>query len=295
MISRPSGDEQGRTRIGCVSYLNALPLIEGLSKTAGVEVVRAAPSDLLPMLEAGAVDAALLSVIDSQRSRTPVALMPCGVIGCDGRTLTVRVYGTAPFERTRRVHADAESHTAAALARVVLRRLYGASAEVVAHDVAAARARGEWPDTLLMIGDKVVAAAPPEGVYPHELDLGEAWKRLTGMGFTYAAWACLARDAATDRVRRAAALLDRARRRNAVRTDRVAIEHAAAHAWPAPLAREYLSSLLRYDAGPPGSARRASIERFFDWCAEDGVLERRSPTVWLDAAPAPEASAPCRV
>ncbi len=283
-----AGDRGAAVRLGCVSYLNALPLIEGLEKAAGVTIRRAPPSELLAMLRAGEVGVALLSLIDSQRSPEAITLIPAGVIGCDGRTLTVRVYSRVPFERVTRVHADADSHTGAALARVALRRLHGASAEVVRFDARAARAGGApWPETALMIGDKVVAGAPPHGEYAHELDLGEAWKRLTGMGFTYAAWACLTSEAGSERVRLARDLLDRQRRHNATRLDRVALDRAAEHGWPAGEAREYLGSLLRYDAGGPGSARRASIERFFDWCAEDGVTERRRPTAWLDESPAP--------
>ncbi len=292
MISRASGEGPTVTRLGCVSYLNALPLVEGLEKTQDVKIVRAAPAALLPMLESGEVDAALLSLLDAQKSAAPIALMPCGVIACDGRTLTVRVFSATPFERVRTVHADAESHTAAALVRVALKRLYGAQAQVVPHDAIACAARGEWPETLLMIGDKVIASAPPPGTYAYELDLGEAWKRLTGMGFTYAAWACLAERASSAPVKNALTLLDRARRQNTMRVDRIAVERSAEHGWPAPLAREYLGSLLRYDAGPPGSARRESIERFFDWCVEDGALERRSPVVWLDELPADELAAP---
>ena len=39
------------------------------------------------------------------------------------------------------------------------------------------------PQAMLLIGDKVVTASPPATDYPHQLDLGEAWKTLTGLPF----------------------------------------------------------------------------------------------------------------
>ena len=42
----------------------------------------------------------------------------------------------------------------------------------------------------LLIGDKVVTDAPPTDRYPHQMDLGEAWKDLTGLPFVYAMWMC---------------------------------------------------------------------------------------------------------
>ena len=50
------------------------------------------------------------------------------------------------------------------------------------------------PETMLLIGDKVVNAAPDATVYPHQLDLGEQWKALTGLLFVFAMW-MMRRDA----------------------------------------------------------------------------------------------------
>ena len=92
-------------RVGCVSYLNTVPLIEGLERCEGVELVRAVPSRLGAMLEAGEVDVALASLIDAARSRIPLAALPVGMIGCDGPTMTVRLFSNVPFVicRIRRV------------------------------------------------------------------------------------------------------------------------------------------------------------------------------------------------
>lgn len=279
--------QQPRTlRLGCVRYLNTLPLIEGLEKAADIDLVPAAPARLIDLLLARDVDAALISIIDAQRSPEPLTLIPSGMIGCDGPTLTVRLYSAAPLERITTLAADADSHTAIALCRVLLARRFGVTPRVAdfAAPVDAARAASaEWPEAVLLIGDKVVTAAPPPSRYPHTLDLGEAWKEWTGLPFVYAAWACRAEDAASPRARLIRDLLDRQRRHNATRLDWIVASRAPERGWPTGLAADYVGNLLRYDPGEPDSPFRAAVERFFDEAHALGLAPRRAPVRWLDA------------
>ncbi|MGD9693358.1 MAG: menaquinone biosynthetic enzyme MqnA/MqnD family protein [Phycisphaerales bacterium] len=275
-------------KLGCVSYLNTLPLIEGLEKTAGVGLDRAAPARLIDLLTSGQVEAGLISLIDAQRSAAPLALMPCGMIGCDGATLTVRLYSTKPIGEITRVHVDAESHTAVALLRVLLARVHGVRAEVVEFDArervvrhgGGADDQVEWPEALLLIGDKVVTQSPPAVRYPHQMDLGEGWKEWAGLPFVYAAWMCRAEDAESERMRATARLLDRQRRRNGVRADRVATGHARERGWPEDLARDYLGRKLRFD--PEMEGAREAVERFFDEAFALGLIAERRETVWME-------------
>jgi len=126
-----------------------------------------------------------------------------------------------------------------------------------------------WPNALLMIGDKVVTDAPPPSRYPHQLDLGEAWKQWTGMPFVYAVWACRESQANTPRVVLGASLLDRQRRHNATRLEWIISQRAQSHRWPQPLAREYLGELLRYECGV---REREAAERFVDEASRAGLL-----------------------
>lgn len=286
-------DHADPVRIGCVSYLNTVPMIEGLERARAATLIPAPPARLVDLLTANRPDraeVALLSIIDAQRSPEPVALIPCGMIGCDGPTLTVRLYSAVPIERITRVHADAESHTGLALLRVLLAERWGIRPEVVEFDARERMARdagGEgaeaaaWPEAMLLIGDKVVTDSPPAVRYPHQLDLGEAWKALTGLPFVYAAWACLERDAESPRVRAAATLLDRQRRHNATRLDWIITRRGPQRGWPIDLAQRYLHDLLRYEVGP---REREAVERFFDLAHAHGVLRERRAIRWLDAA-----------
>lgn len=263
-------------RIACVRFLNTLPLIDGLERLEGVELVATVPSRIGEMVASGEADVGLASLIDAATLPEPLMLLPVGMIGCDGRTLTVRLFSDVPFDRVRRIHADSDSRTSIVLARVLLERLHGIRPEVVRFDAREGVAEEAeemsdlWPETLLLIGDKVVTSHPPPGRYPHQMDLGEAWRSLTGLPFVYAAWACRASEVDSPRIREIASVLDRARRRNAMRLGWLASRRAPEHRWPTPLAREYLTRLLRYEVD---ERAREGAERFLVEASDLGLIE----------------------
>ena len=239
-------------RIAFVRYLNTRPLVEGLERVSGVELLAAAPSHIAGLVRSGAADIGLASIVDAVSQGEALAVLPVGMIGCDGATMTVRLYSSAPLDRVTRVHADTESHTSVALCGVVFEQRHGRAPEMVAFD---ARERisdagpEEWPEAMLLIGDKVVTDSPPAVRYPYQLDLGEAWHELTGLPFVYAAWMCRASEADSPRIAAAAAVLDRQLRHNLGRLDWLIEKRAPEHHWPADLARRYVGELLRYRMG----------------------------------------------
>jgi chorismate dehydratase len=260
-------------RIGTVEYLNTVPLIAGMSGVAGVELVPAVPSRIGAMLASGEVDLGLVSMVDIVRADPSMVVLPAGMIGCDGPTMTVRIFSRVPLAEITTLHADTDSHTSVALARVLLDRLHGVKPEIRdfhARENPLDDSGGESPESVLLIGDKVVTGSPQAVRYPHSLDLGEAWHTLTGLPFVYAAWACLASRADEPAIREAAVLLDRTRRRNAMRPDQIVNDAAVSHRWPVGLAKEYVGALLRYDLG---DREETAIGAFVDACIETGVME----------------------
>lgn len=273
-------------RLGTVEYLNTAPLIEGLARTAGITLFPAVPSRIIDLLLSDQTDLGLVSLIDLARAPTPLSILPVGMIGCDGPTLTVRLFSARPIDAIERIHADTDSHTSVALARVLLKRLHGLTPEIIDFD---ARERATnptsspeesndpaWPETLLLIGDKVVSSSPPAVRYPHQLDLGRAWHDLTGLPFVYAVWACKADRADDPAIHAAAALLDRTRRRNRHRLDAVVNARADRHGWPRDLAREYVGRLLRYDFD---ERALLATRRFLSMAAEDGLVPQADPEI----------------
>lgn len=272
-------------RIGAVRYLNTAPLIEGLDQLQGLTVVPAVPSRLGPMLEAGQVDIALASVVDLVGGRTPLTALPVGMIGCDGPTLTVRVFSEEPLENVREICADTDSHTSVVLCRLLFRMRFGRDVAIVPFDArervvvteAGARPEPEHPPTVLLIGDKVVTDPSPAVRYPYQLDLGEAWKQETGLPFVYAVWACRTADVDKPEIRSAMALLDRQRRHNRTRLDWIAATRAPGARWPTDLAGKYLGRLLRYELG---DRERRAAETFLTRAREAGLLPHTRAIDW---------------
>lgn len=270
-------------KIACVRFLNTAPLIEGLSKLEGLELVPTVPSKIADMVATGAADLGLCSVVDAVRSKVPLTMLPVGMIGCDGPTLTVRVFSRVPWKQITRLHADTDSHTSVALARLILSKAFGLSPEVVDFEASSRHPGDPWPDTVLLIGDKVVTDPPPTHEFPHELDLGEAWKELTGLPFVYATWMCRTQDLAmggprSARIRHAALLLDRQRRHNNTRLGAIVEKHAPLAGWPPDLAGQYLGELLRFDVG---ERERQAVHRFFS-DAHSLSLIPQGGAAWLD-------------
>lgn len=323
--------------LGYVKYLNTLPLVQGLEAWQEVGLVPAAPSRLAEMLVEREVDMALASLVDVARAgaggETPLTLVPAGMIGCDGPTLTVRLFSTKPMEQITTLACDTDSHTSVILAQVILAKQYGVKVRVQAFDVPenlspqelmprdqrlsvdpvrpldrprlheiqdtgplhSQRSRGTdapWPESFLMIGDKVVTDAPPADRYPHQLDLGQAWKEMTGLPFVYAMWMCRSEDVAPTanatcsandsgmrgKIISTARLLDRQRRRNTMRLDWIVQRFASERRWPDDLARKYVYELLRYE---PDARAMAGAERFLEEAAGLGLLPR-VPAAWLE-------------
>ena len=277
-----------RVRIGCVKYLNTLPLIEGLEKNREIELVAAVPAKLGAMLATGEVDLALASVVDFATSTVPFTLIPAGGIGCDGATLTVRLFSQVPLEQVTTLHADTDSHTSVLLARLLLKHCFGRDVSVVDFDArervntSAPAESSEWPQTLLLIGDKVVTDSPPAVRYPHQLDLGEQWKAWTALPFVYAVWMCRAPDAESLKTRTTAALLDRQRRRNLLRTQWLIDRAVDDRRWPRDLATRYVTDYLRYEVGP---REQDAVARFLSECAAMCLLPKVEPR-WMNHQPA---------
>ena len=263
-------------RLGVVSFLNTLPLIDGLERLADVELRCTVPSLLLEKLMTDEVDVALCSSIDYQRSPTPLVIVPAGLLGCDGATLTVRLYSSVEIPSISRVYCDTDSHTSIALMQILLEELHGIEPQLVDYDAREQVAENrlvDRPETMLLIGDKVVTDSPPASRYPHQVDLGAAWRALTGLPFVFGLWLAK-RDADRSRIATAAAILDRQRRHNRERLDLIIHRQAHQRRWPVDLAGGYLKEKLAFELT---ASRRAGLELFFDMAYEHGLIEQRRP------------------
>lgn len=244
-----------------VSFLNARPLQAGLAGQPGVAVNPAVPSRLADLLREGACDVALLPVVDFFRNRDRLVGVSNACIASDGETMTVRVFSRVPPDRIKVLHVDGDSHTSVILAQVLWRELYGQTLLIEPYRPAP-RDSGS-PDAVLLIGDKVINKAPRG--FGFEVDLGAAWKHLTGLPFVFAAW--FGRRDVDHTL--TANLLEQARDAGVRDVEHVAAQFAPQHGWPLDTARTYLRDVMRYTLTPD---MRSAMDRFFALAERHGLL-----------------------
>lgn len=244
-------------RIASVAYFNAKPLIEGLDHDPSLVISLQVPAKLIDGLRTSETDVALLPTIDYQRL-DGLRIIPAGGIGCDGPTLTVRIFSRVPIGQITSLACDTESHTSVALATILLAEQYGRRPELMPLEQGAQSA-----ETLLLIGDKVVCEEPAG--YPYQLDLGEAWKSLTGLPFVFAIWTARADVELAD----LASKLSAAKARGLANVTQLVERYAVPRGWPADVARRYLTEYLQFEIGP---RQMEAIKVFHAMAAKHGLI-----------------------
>jgi chorismate dehydratase len=251
-------------RVGAVNYLNTKPLICDLGELAPeAELVLEVPSRLADLLAGGALDVALIPVIEYFRAGT-YTVVPDIAIASRGPVLSVTLFSRMPWAGVRRVALDAGSRTSAALTRILLARRYGASPEVVplpldrdAEDVDA--------DAVLLIGDRAMRACLPG--FAHAYDLGQEWLDWTGLPFVYAVWAV--RPGAD--LRGVDEALARAKERGLARAGAIAQREAPRLGLDPGFARRYLANILHFDLGP---REQAGLHHYYMLACQLGLARR---------------------
>ena len=271
-------------KLGVVSFLNARPLIEGLDESQGVQCLFDVPAELPGRLDRGEVDAALIPIVDVLRGQGRYRIVSDACIGCDGETMTVRVFSQVPPDRIRALSVDPDSHTSVALARILWRDLYNRELELTPfepkeqsdHDL----------ESVLLIGDKVVD--PARGSFAYEVDLGGAWRQHTGLPFVFAVWAQLGDDGKEEPRASARAVprvfmakltktLSQARDHGVTRAAEIATTFGPSQGWSVAQAKRYLTRCLSYTLD---ERSRAGANLFAQRCAELGLTPADAVVPW---------------
>ena len=273
-------------RLGVVSFLNARPLIAGLAQRTDLGLHENVPAALTDDLVAGAVDAALIPIVDVLRSQGRFHVLSDGCIASDGETMTVRVFSKIPPEQIESLWVDADSHTSVALARLIWRHRYGRKLEL--RRTSMSKTAPNQFESVLLIGDKVVTANMRD--YPHQIDLGSAWKEQTGLPFVFAVWAyrnptsgpdggdaMSAKPAPRFDTRTAATILSAARDRGIKDAHKIATVEGPARGWPVAVANRYLTQCMKYKLD---QRTIAGANLFGELSAEADVVPHDSRITW---------------
>ncbi|RJP69129.1 MAG: hypothetical protein C4532_11185 [Candidatus Abyssobacteria bacterium SURF_17] len=179
-------ETRGALRVGSVPYLNARPLVRHLNPAQPpvMELRFEVPSRLTTLMEGGRLDVALLPSIEYFRSKG-YRILPGISLSADGPVQSVCIFSKVPIERIRCLALDDSSRTSVALAKILLKRKLG-SLPRLAVCSPDCRLRNIEADAALLIGDAAMRFYSQNA--PFIMDLGEEWKKLTGLPFVYAMW-----------------------------------------------------------------------------------------------------------
>lgn len=236
-------------KIGCVPYLNAKPLLEGLE---GLDL--RPPADLVEPLVSGHLDVALLPAIEVLRRK--LAYLPGICIASPGKTDSVRLHHAVEIPDIRRVALDRNSRTSNMLAKIILEKRYGLRPRYLTRDPArGVSLRGV--DAAVTIGD--TSFRPAEVPF---LDLGTEWKAFTGRPFVYALWAV---KPGHPHIRRIAEILREAKKRGTAAIAQIAKRESRRLGVSEKFCLTYLTEYISFDLGP---AEKAGLRLFGNYAEE---------------------------
>ncbi len=183
-------------RLGRIGYVNCYPVYGAMDRgivPAPGELVTGTPNELNDALAAGGLDVSVISAVAYAQHATTLDLLPDLAISSDGPVRSVMLFSRrAPGDLDgARVLLSSSSRTSVLLLDLLAREKWGVRfasepARTEPADLAALAAAPH--DAVLVIGDGALLLRAA-GAYPFAVDLGEEWKRWTGLPFVFAVWA----------------------------------------------------------------------------------------------------------
>ena len=236
-------------RLGRIGYINCYPVYGAIDRgivSVSAELVTGTPSELNDLLAAGELDVSVVSAVEYARNAAAYHLLPDLAVSCDGPVRSVMLFSSRPVQELDQgtILLSASSRTSVYLLQLLCQDVWHVRprfAEVRAEAADLDALAGLPHDAVLVIGDPALILAARR-TYRYACDLGEAWKRWTGLPFVFAVWAAR-READRAEVGAAHAALLAARAWGLGHLDDLAAQAAQVTGTDPAACREYLSGL----------------------------------------------------
>jgi chorismate dehydratase len=200
-------------RIGRIPYINCYPVYGAVDRGAvslNATLVDGVPTELNRQMAAGTLDVSVVSAVEYAREAKRYVLLPDLAISCDGPVRSVLLFSKRPAEDLdgRRVLVSRSSMTSVALLELLFEHVWHARPQFVPANAEITDVEGfgnDEHDARLVIGDAALLVGSrlrahkrvPAG-YQHAYDLGDGWKRWTGLPFVFAVWVAQRATPVTD-------------------------------------------------------------------------------------------------
>lgn len=181
-------------RIGMVNYLNTAPILEKWKQSVHCDtwkLVEATPAELNKMLLEGKIDLGFVSSFECGVHPEEYKILSGLSISANGPVGSVFLFSHVPLDQLNEapVLLTSQSETSVQLVKIILEEfnnvvpLYS-SGDILDMDATQFKA-------VLAIGDDALRLVE-ESTYLYQFDLGDIWKRETGLPFVFAV--CAVRD-----------------------------------------------------------------------------------------------------
>jgi chorismate dehydratase len=175
-----------KVRLSAVSYLNTKPFLYGIFKhkiSLDLDIQLDIPSVCAEKLERGEADIALVPVAIIPHLSSP-KIVTDYCIATQGKVRTVCLFGESPIETWDNLYLDFHSRSSVQLTKILLEKHWRLQPNLLQSEEGyIEKIKGTTGG--LVIGDRTF---PLHERFPYVYDLGEAWMKLYGLPFVFAAW-----------------------------------------------------------------------------------------------------------
>jgi len=181
-----------RLRLGKIGFLNVLPIYYPLESgiiTHPFAIASGTPAHLNALMAKGDLDLSVVSSIEYARYPERYSILPDLSISCCGAVKSVVLFSQVPVSGLdgKTVTVTNNSATSVFLLKILFSERLGIKADLRSGSFEEVSLGGSLPLAFLAIGDEALRLSARD-VYPHRLDLGEAWHSWTGLPFVFALW-----------------------------------------------------------------------------------------------------------
>ncbi|MFH0784782.1 MAG: menaquinone biosynthesis protein [Pseudomonadota bacterium] len=174
-------------RIGMVKYLNTAPIHEKWKSSVHHEnwqMIEAAPAVLNRQLAEGQIDLGFVSSYEYAAHAEKYKILSGLSISANGPVGSVFLFSHVPMEHLdgMPVLLSSQSETSVSLVKIILEDFQHVQPEYATGDILAAE--GKEYKAILAIGDDALRLVD-KSTYLYQFDLGDIWKRETGLPFVF--------------------------------------------------------------------------------------------------------------
>jgi chorismate dehydratase len=173
------------TRVGRIPYINCYPVYGAIDRgivALEAELANGVPTELNALMANGDLDVSVVSAVEYARDSQRYLLLPDLAISCDGPVRSVMLFSDKPAQELTgcKVAVSRSSMTSVYLLKLLFEQVWKSKPVFVSEG------DSERYDARLVIGDDALVLSAQK--QQHTYDLGEEWKKWTGLPFVFAVW-----------------------------------------------------------------------------------------------------------